>query len=190
MGVRSNVYIYIMETEDTKKLFGTLEDIISKAEEIECYTGIDNDVYEIGHNSAGHRILRVYFGDIKWYYSYPFIKYWDSIMNTLDNEELEKLYIFTQLEEGNRFDTRGELGEAYEYVDYDLSIDYNTSEDEVYRKIRELREYIAHSSGIGDIIKGNSWRKENESKVVTRDNIEAYVNTDPVKILSSLIHKK
>ena len=177
MGYRSNVYIYIKESEETKRLFGSLEDIIERANAIEEVVD-DEDGYSFGHDKEGVRILQVKFGDIKWYDNYSFIKYWDSIMNIFDSEDLSSQYFFTRLGESPRdFETRGELGEAYEYTDYDLSIDFYTDEDDKYTREMELRKYIRNDSGIGHIIYGDSWFKEDESKVVDEKTLDYYLST-------------
>ena len=178
MGYRSNVYIYILETEDTKRLIGSLEEIIERAEAIEKYSEVDEDGYIIGHNKDGLRVLQAKFSDIKWYESYPFVKYWEDIMDTLDEEGYPQLYLATLLGEAPRdFNWRGELGEAYEYTDYDLSIDFSTVEDDEFEKNMEAKKFIKEKSGIGNIITGDSWYKEDEPRQLKKDNIDTYLTS-------------
>ena len=99
-------------------------------------------------------------------------------MDTLDKEGYPQLYLATLLGEAPRdFNWRGELGEAYEYTDYDLSIDFSTVEDDEFEKNMEAKKFIKEKSGIGNIITGDSWYKEDEPRQLKKDNIDTYLSS-------------
>lgn len=114
MGYRSNIVIYIEETEDT-----TLEQIIKGAfiADNECYP----DDYEIGKNKNGKRVLCVIYEDTKWYDSYPIVKYWENIFKEIEEEH----YLYTrQGENWSDIEIEGEYGYAYPIAEIEYDIDF------------------------------------------------------------------
>ena len=113
MGYRSEVKIYIRETEDVKEKIGTLEEI---SDFIKKSTYVDECV--IGTNSEDDRVLKIGIESTKWYSQYPEIKRIENLLKSLDEED----YIFARLgEELGDFELYGEYsdGELYVYAKID-----------------------------------------------------------------------
>lgn len=112
MGYRSNIKIYLVETE-TK-----LEEIIKESKEAEC-TG----QFTIGFNSENKRVLLVEFEGLKWYSEYKLVSYWENILKTTDPNN----FLFTRLgEDFKDVEIDGDFGFAYAYSDIGYDVDFKT----------------------------------------------------------------
>lgn len=115
MGYRSEVNIYIKETEENGLV---LEEIIKKSNLAEK---LDDRYFVIGKNSSGNRVLHFEHPYIKWDSNYSLIKFWTFLMNQLDEND----YLFVRLGENiGDFETEGEYGEASTYTTYEIHTDF------------------------------------------------------------------
>lgn len=175
MGYRSVVSIYILENEDTRKVVGPLEDIIDGALKVDM--SIDSSYFKIGENSKGERILLLELTDYKWYPGYDSVKYWDSIMNKLENEELQDTYLFFRLgEEVGDFESQGELGEVYDFTDCDVDIDFKTDDDKLEYAFEDIRTFVRNELEISNIISGSSYYSTDEIHPLTQKSLEIYLH--------------
>lgn len=116
MGYRSNIVIYIEETEGT-----TLEQIIKGA--FIADNENEPDECEIGENSNGKRVLLIEYNDTKWYDDYPIVKYWKNIFEELD----DKHYLYTRDGEyWDDFEIEGSYGEVYPTLDVEYDVDFSS----------------------------------------------------------------
>lgn len=189
MGYRSIVKVFIIETPEVQKHFGTLEDIIDNAEKVEPVFGNKDDVYIIGSNSDGVRVLKADFIGYKWYDSYSFVQYWDNIFNILDSEDKEELYLFVRLGESTSdFETRGSLGDAYDFTDFEIDIDFQTDEFKRKLHIEKLITQITKEFGLNEIIGGSTYYSKGEIQMnQTENSLEKYLSINHIDILNSLI---
>lgn len=115
MVYKSEVNIYIEETEENGLV---LEEIIKKSNLAEQ---LDDRYFIIGKNSSGNRVLHFEHPYIKWDSSYSLIKFWNFLMNQLD----ESNYLFVRLgTDIGDFETKGDYGEACAYTSYEIHADF------------------------------------------------------------------
>lgn len=113
MGYRSTIVIYIKENKDIN-----LEDIVNLSEIIE---EMGRDCYELGINSNNEKVLRVTFSDIKWYSTYDIVKFWNNVLNKIDEDD----FLFTRTGEDYKdCEIYGEYGYAYPVCEIDYDVDF------------------------------------------------------------------
>lgn len=108
MGYRSEVNIYIKETEENGLV---LEEIIKKSNLAEK---LDDRYFVIGKNSSGNRVLHFKHENINWNKENPLYKFWTFLINQLKKEN----YLLIKEEESfDDCEIKGEYADTNPYIE-------------------------------------------------------------------------